>query len=492
VDYYHRLLPLLPESETGDVLVELGGVWQLTGRWAEAEQAYQRAMTVARAADRPEILAAGQRDLGDLYMYNRSYTEAVAWLRRAADGFDRLDDRAGLSRTLDRMTFALYQQGAYEEALAIADRHRTLAANDGDLAGVSIAHTYAGLVYLETGRSDEARVHLQLALDMATRSGDRRSVLLAGANLALAHSRHHEHRPALAHGRRAFEIAKEIGYRQTAAVAVGNMGEVYRDEGDYVRATQCIAYALRIAIELRDWTSVADQVANAASVAAAQGHHRDAGRLFGQAIALARDLDAPYLLCVWLHQLATLHVDQGRVDDAERLNREALDIADAQEERDIQIRAGVLAQYLQVLLGLISTEVATETTQGLTGICAEPHERALVLAAQWRLDPTADAARVAAADLYADLYERTPNVEYRDAYAFLTGASLPPGPPLPPLPEPVGDETTNIDELLRQVDQSVRHLGGTEAATAEVGGRAGSSARAEASGPLPLEACEPA
>ena len=163
---------------------------------------------------------------------------------------------------------------------------------------MSIALTYTGLVYLETGQSDQARTFLQQALNVATRAGDRRCLLHAANNLALAHLRHREHRPALTHGRRAFEVAEEIGFRQTAGLVVGNMGEVYRDEGDYVRATRCIAYALRIAIELRDWTSVADQVANAAATAAAQGPQPEAERLFGQAIALARLLDAQYLLCV--------------------------------------------------------------------------------------------------------------------------------------------------------------------------------------------------
>jgi class 3 adenylate cyclase/tetratricopeptide (TPR) repeat protein len=453
VDYYNRLLPLLPEDETGEVLVELGGVWHLTGKWVEAEEAYRRAMEVAANAGRPEILAAGQRDLGDLYMYNRSYAEAVTWLRRAADGFERLGDRAGLSRTLDRMTFALYQQGRYEESLGIADRHRALATDADDLAGVSIAHTYTGMVYLETGRSDEARLHLHQALAMANMSGDRRSVLFAGINLALAHSRHREHRAALAHGRRAFEVAEEIGFRQTAGLAVGNMGEVYRDEGDYVRATQCIAYSLRIAVELRDWTSIADQVANAGAVAAAQGRHREAEQLFGQAIALARLLNAPYLLCVWLHQLATVHAEQGSFEEAERLNREALDIADAHDERDIKVRAAVLAQHLQVALGTVGQEEAIEAIRRLEDTCTEQHERALVLAARWRVDPTADAVRIAAADLYEDLYERTHSVEYRDAYALMTGTALPPGPPLPPLPGSLGEETANITELLRQVDQ---------------------------------------
>jgi tetratricopeptide (TPR) repeat protein len=458
VDYYHRLLALLPEDETGDVLVELGGVWHLTGQWAEAEQAYRRAMDVARNAGRPEIVAAGQRDLGDLYMYNRSYAEAVTWLRLAAEEFAHLDDRAGLSRTLDRITFALYQQGAYAEALDTAGRHRALATDSGDLAGVSIAHTYTGLVCLETGRPDDARLHLEQAFEMATKSGDRRSLMFAGVNLALAHSRHREHRPALVHGRKAFEVAEEIGSRHTAGLAVGNMGEVYRDEGDYVRATQCIVYALRIAVELRDWTSIADQVANAAAIAAAQGRRLRAEGLFRQAIAIVRLLDAPYLLCVWLHQLATLQVEQGEFEEAERLNREALAIAETHEERDVQVRATVLAQHLQVTLGRIDKEEAIEAIRVLEGDCTEPHERALVLAGRWRLDPTDDAVRIAAADLYEELYDGTPSIEYRNAHALLTGAHLAPGRPLPPLPAVLDEVAEDIDELLTQVDRIVPQL----------------------------------
>jgi len=96
-------------------------VWQLTGRWAEAEQAYLEALKVARDGRRPAVLAAAERDLGDLYMYNRSYAEAVTWLRRSVDGFERLGDDTGLCRALDRLTFALLQQGTDDEALTTAE-----------------------------------------------------------------------------------------------------------------------------------------------------------------------------------------------------------------------------------------------------------------------------------------------------------------------------------------------------------------------------------
>ncbi|HZD01961.1 MAG TPA: AAA family ATPase, partial [Actinomycetes bacterium] len=50
VEYYQRLLPLLREDQSGEVLVELGAVWQLTGRWTEAERAYRQAMQLAARA----------------------------------------------------------------------------------------------------------------------------------------------------------------------------------------------------------------------------------------------------------------------------------------------------------------------------------------------------------------------------------------------------------------------------------------------------------
>jgi len=457
-DYYDRLIPLLSEDEKADVLVELGGIWHVTGRWADAERVYRQAMEVAGAAGRAETVAASQRELGDLFMYNRSYAEAVLWLRRAAAGFDRLEDRTGLARTLERMTFALYRQGEYAEALATAERHQALAVAAGDAAGMSIALNHIGLVHLDTGRSDEACAYLQRSLDTATGAADRRCLLFAATNLALAHLRRGEHPPALMHSGRAFDVAQEIGFRQMASLVVGNMGEIYRDEGDPVRATRCVAYALRIALELEDWTTVADQVANAAVMAAADPREGRAEHLLGHAVALARHLDAPYMLCGWLHELALRHVEAGRLVAAMRLNQEALDVAEAHDRRDVRVRAGVLAARLQVELGDVGLDDAVAAMRSMADDWSEPEEQALILQNLWELDPTMTAARRAAAERYAELHTRTPIVEYRKAYARLTGSTLPPGPDLPGLPDVLEAEPADLDDLLRRVDEIVPAL----------------------------------
>jgi tetratricopeptide (TPR) repeat protein len=261
--------------------------------------------------------------------------------------------------------------------------------------------------------------------------------------------------------REALAVAQEMGERQTAGVYIGNMGDVYRQQGDYARATTCFVHALRIAVQLRDWTNVADQMANLAATAVGQGDHRQAERLFTRAIGLARLLDAPYFLCGWLHQLARLRVEQGRIQEAYGLNQEALEVADRSNEREVQVPAFLLSLRLQVELGRLDADAATRRLRALEETWAEPQEKALLLDAIWQLDPTRDATREAAADLYRTLYEHAPSIRYRGAYARLTGVTLPPGPPLPPLPGMLEEDVESLDELLRQVDDVSRQLGTT-------------------------------
>jgi tetratricopeptide (TPR) repeat protein len=397
--------------------------------------------------------------LGDLFMYTQSYTQAVGWLGRAADEFERLGDRQGLSRTLDRITFAHYRQGAYDEALAVAGRHLELATEAGDLAGVSIALNHTGLVRLNTGQIAAALALLQQALDTAAEAGDRRCLLYAAGNLGLAHWRYGDHRRAVACYHQALAVAKEMGDRQIAGIYVGNLGAVYRDQGDHVQATRCFVHALRIAVELGDWASVVDQVASLAATAAAEGHEREAERLFVRAITLARLLDAPSFLSDSLHELAKLRRGQGRLEEAERLNQEALEVADRSNEHDVQVRAHLLSLHLRVTRGRITPERAVAQLRALEGSWVEPHERAALLEALWQLDPSQEQSREAAARLYRSFYEQAPILRHRDAYARLTGVLLPPGPPLPPLPEELQEDTGDVDSLLRQVDNAPMELG---------------------------------
>jgi class 3 adenylate cyclase/tetratricopeptide (TPR) repeat protein len=455
VAYYERLLPLLPEPEAGRVLVDLGAVWQLIGRWGDAQGAYLRALGIARGGGDRLLLAAGARELGDLFMYNRSYAEAIEWLTLAADTFERLQDRQGLSRALDRLAYALIQQGSYQEASSVSQRHLAIATAAGDLAGMSVALDHLGLVRSYTGDIAEALSLLQRSLQAATEAGNRRGVIHAANNLGGLYASRGDHLRALFCAEQALTVAREIGYRQMAGVIIGNIGELYRERGEYQQATGCFAHALRIAAELGDWTSVANRIASLAATAAGVGDVRSAEHRYERAIRMARTLDAPHFLCEWLHDLGQLLASTGRPREAETLNEEALAVAARHGERDIELQARLLSLRLRVTLHRLPARDACRQVRLLERASTRTPERAAILDALCQLDPAETGTRAAAAALYRELYERAPNVEYRRAYERLTGETLPPGPPLPPVTGVATPGPVHVDELLRQVEPLV-------------------------------------
>ncbi|MFC7534231.1 tetratricopeptide repeat protein [Actinoplanes sp. GCM10030250] len=450
--YYGLLLPLLPEAERAELHIEIGTIHQLTGQWTEAEDHYLQAMRLAETTGRRETLAAAQRQFGDLLMYTHSDAESVTWLRRALSGFEHLGDATGQSRTLDRMTFALYRQGAYAEALDMARRHLAMASTAGDSAAMSAALEHTGLVYVNTGHLESALEHLRRALKSAEQAGDRQRMLNAACNLGWASLRGADHVQAIASYRHALEVAREIGARQTATIVIGNLSEIYRDQGEFERARICALHTLRVSVELGDWLSVADQVANLGTIAATEGRSDDAQPLLERAIDLARGLNAPYQLCDWLHRLARLHFGQDNLESAERLNAGALRIAEEHDERNVRVSAYALSVRLAVASGRVDVTSATKLLREATVEWNEPHEVAALLDAVRRVDPRDEDARTSAAAIYRTLYERAPIVEYRHAYRRLTGVMLPPGPPLPELPEWIAEENgPTLEELLERI-----------------------------------------
>jgi class 3 adenylate cyclase/tetratricopeptide (TPR) repeat protein len=452
IAHYQRLLPLLDGAEAGEALIKLGAVWQLIGRWGDSQRAYLQALDVAEAGDDLALLATVDRELGNLFIYTKSYAEAIDWLTRAEEIFDRLGDQQGLSRALDRLTYALIQQGSYKQASTASHRHLRLATEVGDLSGMSVALDHLGIIGTYTGDAAEALSSLRRSLQAATEAEDHRGVVHAANNLAGLYAARGDHLQALESVVQALRVAQKIGYRQMAGVIIGNIGELYRERGDPDRATDCFTEALRIAVELGDRTSVANRVASLAAIAADIGYAGRAEHRYVLAIELARSLDAPHFLCEWLHDLALLLTSAGRLGEAERCNDEALAIAIDHDERHIELHALLLRLRLRAHLERLSGSDAAREALQLQIAWADSPERAAILEVASELDPALSEAREAAQELYRELNARSPSVRYGRAYERLTGSSLPSGPPLPAVPEATTSVGIDVDELLRHAE----------------------------------------
>ena len=251
-----------------------------------------------------------------------------------------------------------------------------------------------------------------------------------------------------------------MGERQAAGVYIGNMGEVYREQGDHARATKCFVHALRIAVQLRDWTNVADQVANLAATAAAQGD-----RPGGRAAVRAGRSPWPGSSTPPTSSAAGCTSWPSSASSRAGSRRPPAQPGGARgggpEQRARGPGAGLPAAVrLQVVLGQLDAPRPSERLRALEGTWVEPQERAPLLDALWELDPTQETP-AAAAELYRTLYQQAPSVQLPGGACAADRDTLPPGPPLPPLPDVVAEDAGGLDELLRQVDEASLQLGAT-------------------------------
>jgi predicted ATPase len=100
IDYYQRLLPLLRSEEKIQTLLNLGKVYELTGRWSEAERQYQQALNLADQLRDRKGRAWVQTAQGELMRKQGLYTRSAAWLEQALYAFEDLGDRAGVGQAL--------------------------------------------------------------------------------------------------------------------------------------------------------------------------------------------------------------------------------------------------------------------------------------------------------------------------------------------------------------------------------------------------------
>jgi adenylate cyclase len=458
IDYYQRLLPLLGEAEQGEVQRELGEIWQLTGKWREAEQAYRQALALAEAAGDRGAQARCQAALGYLLSYTESYQDALIWLERAREGFGRLGDLAGLIRALEYLSHTHIQQGNYLAALAYSEEQIRIAMEYGDLSGVSIAAENIGRIYWYQGEHTRALAHYEQAIDAAGASGDRRARLHALSDMAGVYWSRGDYGPALVSLRKALQEATEIGYLHLVGLIVGNAGEIYRQQKDYERALICYAQGLRVVVELGDWMIICSNIGNIATVYTAQGRYREAEQLYMRAIAVERGLNIPYYLCDDLYRLALLYMLQRRYADALPINQEALNIAAQVTNREIQFQAACLAIRLDVLAGQAHPQTAVAQFEKLLEEWLAETEQAAAHYEIWRLDPARERSYQEAVEGYRRLYERTTAFEYRQRYEELTGDRLADPPELPPLSDSLARSSLDLDGLLDQVERLSRSV----------------------------------
>lgn len=443
IDYYQRVLPIVPAADRAEVLVALGEVLQLIGRWDDAENLYREAVELAQQQADRHALAKAQNALGLLLSKTDKPEVAVEWLQKGLVGFRNVRDQAGVEQVMQNIGTLLMTQYRYDEAERYFDQLR----QSENPRSVVEANLFLSWVHMRQGDFEVAEQMTLRAIHTAQENNYKHGEYATNADLAGFYFMRGDFRKSIGHCNAALEAAQSMGFLEGIRLVIGNTGEIYRQLGDFTRALRCYHHALALALELGNVRGMFFSLVNLSSLYFTQGNDTGCIEMSRMAADLDASVNTPYVLCSALYRQAAAHHALDERVQAAQVNARAAQMAQQAENQQTIFATTVLQKQLDGDIDGLLALIGTET---------EPEHEARLYDAVYQINPARTDARDRAATLYRELYAKSPNVIYRRAYHRLTGDALPEPPPLPHLTDALGDDVEPLDVLLDRVRSTMK------------------------------------
>ncbi|MET8838941.1 tetratricopeptide repeat protein [Streptomyces rubiginosohelvolus] len=264
-----------------------------TGRYPQATEAGQEALSIARTTGDTRAEAEARRLLG-----------VFAW-------------HVGDNRT----------------ALAMMEKSFALKSASGDIWDIAQGHNNIAIILLALGKNDSALGHFQQAVSLFRSTGDRRSLGTALSNIGDLHLRIENMSAARDPLQEALILLDSAGNRYEQATVRTNLAEVLTFSGDHTEALPLYLDALAAFRALGDRKSQANTLNGLGELHRSQGRHDRAIECHREALALARAIGAA-------REEAQAHHRLGRAELALGNSQEAIDhfeaaVATADRTQDV-------------------------------------------------------------------------------------------------------------------------------------------------------------
>jgi class 3 adenylate cyclase/tetratricopeptide (TPR) repeat protein len=293
IDYFERLLPLEEGKPRVDVLLKLGKVLELTGKWKRAEEVESEAL--ARAQDIGDVRARASCEtaLAEAARKQGRYDEALERLQRAQRDFESIADEAGVGSVLHLSGTLAGQRGDYAKAVENYEASIAIRERLGDKAALGSLLSNLGVVTEYLGDYPKARKFYEGSLAYRAEIGDRWALAVSMNNLGINATVQKNYAEARDWLDKSIQLCREVGDAWMVAIAHNNLGSATRGLGDFDSARRHYAESLRAYRDYGDRWAVAFLLEDIGVLAALDGDARVALELLGAADSLREAIGAP-------------------------------------------------------------------------------------------------------------------------------------------------------------------------------------------------------
>ncbi len=293
INYFRKVLPLLPVEQQGQTLFELGRVLDTIGSLHEAEQTYRQAMELADQLGDQALHIRCRIEMGDLLRKQSNYGDALALFDSAQVDAEKIDFQAGVGRALHFKASVKFFQGDLEMARQFYEESLAIRRRLNDQRNITKGLINLGAIARSRGSYAEARAYQKEAVAILRQLNDRWPLATALNNLGNVSLDMGHIVDARRYLEEAVAIQREIGHRWFLGNALNNLANVTREQGDFSTAENLYRESVRIYRELNDRWALSYLLEDIGTLAAMRGRGERALRLIGAADTVRGEIKAP-------------------------------------------------------------------------------------------------------------------------------------------------------------------------------------------------------
>jgi CHAT domain-containing protein len=359
----------------GVILRGLGLIYRNQNNHPEALKFFQQAQAVLlKQPDRYWHMISWY-DLGNLYYRTQAYAQAVQAFQTALPIARELKRDTTIGELLSKIGFAYHDGGKLPEAIAAYQAslpNLKAAKSPQDWLNVQIQMSR---VYNQLGQTKTAIALLQETLTIAQKNRLDRLAYLAHFNLGMIYNGIGQPRDAQPYLQQALTLAQKSQNPADQQLVYGELGLLALNQGDYVNAITALQKSLDFAISLKDQKAEQGALANLGIVYYNLGEYKQAFGFYDRGLKLARQRQDNSLEGKILGSMGILYRAVGDYKAALPLTQASLKIAQAQQ--DLQEQKVALLDLGLLYDAIGQPETAIQSYQTALKIAQQTNDRAL-------------------------------------------------------------------------------------------------------------------
>ncbi len=295
IELYQQGLDLIEPDERLDridVLHNLGSIYELQGKWEEAEKCLTEMLRNAWILGHRNKAGAALNKIGRLYRLRGDSIAGRAFLNRAMTLFKAVGDERGIASCLCDLGDIARQDGSFEKAFNMVRESFELHRKLKNRRSMALCLQIMGNIDSARAFYERADRFFNEALEMRRKANDRGGTAQTLLSLAAMVFNQGDLQGAKSRFEAALELAQEVGDRRMEAQARNGLGEICRETRDYQTAVVHFKDAEEIAKSQKDRLMLGDVSRNLAAIAAKLGDVTKGRKYVNRSMDIAKKLGA--------------------------------------------------------------------------------------------------------------------------------------------------------------------------------------------------------